>query len=337
MKKPKKIAVMGGGTGTFVALTGLKSYPVSLSAIVTMMDSGGSTGRLRDQLGVLPPGDLRQALVALSRAEKIWRDLFIYRFENGDLRGHNFGNIFLSALEKITGSIERAIKLAAFILDAEGEVIPVTFSQAQLCVRLADGKVIEGETHIDEPEKIEERERIVKAYLKPKVRANPRALGAIKKADLIVVGPGDLYTSIIPNFLIEGVVSAIGNSKAKKVFVMNLMTKYGQTTDYKASDHLKDLEKYLGKEILDVVVVNKEKPSEKALRWYWESKEEMVRDDLDKKNKIYKINKTNKKLKVIRRDLISEAMIKKSPSDSLRRSLIRHNSEKLAKILTSLL
>lgn len=329
--------VIGGGTGTFVALTGLKSYPVSLSAIVTMMDSGGSTGRLRDQLGVLPPGDLRQALVALSRAEKIWRDLFIYRFENGDLRGHNFGNIFLSALEKITGSIERAIKLAAFILDAEGEVIPVTFSQAQLCVRLADGKVIEGETHIDEPEKIEERERIVKAYLKPKVRANPRALGAIKKADLIVVGPGDLYTSIIPNLLVRRVKEAVEKAKAKKVFVMNLMTKYGQTTNYKTSDHLADLEKYLGKEILDVVVVNKEKPSEKALRWYWESKEEMVGDDLDKKNKIYKINKTNKKLKVIRRDLISEAMIKKSPSDSLRRSLIRHNSEKLAKILTSLL
>ena len=135
----RKIVVIGGGTGTFVALTGLKRYSVELSAIITMMDSGGSTGRLRDQLGVLPPGDLRQALVALSHTEKIWRDLFIYRFENGDLKGHNFGNIFLSALEKITGSIEKAIELAVFILDVEGKVLPVTFAQAQLCVELADG------------------------------------------------------------------------------------------------------------------------------------------------------------------------------------------------------
>src|SRR3989338_4379707 len=163
----KNIVVIGGGTGTFVALTGLKIFPVHLSAVITMMGSGGSTGRLRDQVGVLPPGDLRQALVALSRSDKLWRDLFLYRFENGDLKGHNFGNIFISALEKVTGSLEQAIDVATMILDSQGDVIPVTFTKAELCVELTDGRKIEGETRIDEPGDQEVRTPIKRAYLNP--------------------------------------------------------------------------------------------------------------------------------------------------------------------------
>lgn len=321
----KKIVVIGGGTGTFVALTGLREYPVDLAAVITMMDSGGSTGRLRDQLGVLPPGDLRQALVALADSQEIWRGLFVYRFENGDLRGHNFGNIFLSALEKMTGSIERAIELAAFILNVRGEVVPVTFDRCELCVKLVDGRTIEGESHIDEPKEMEERARIRRAYLRPEAQPNERALEEISKADLIVIGPGDLYTSIIPNLLVAGVGDAISSSSGKKVYVMNLMTKYGQTTSYTARDHLDDLEKYLGTGVLDAVLVNNEKPSQKVQDWYLESNEVMVEDDLD--------GGGGERPQVIRGDLMGEGVIKKSEADELKRGLIRHDPQKLAQVL----
>lgn len=321
----KRIVVIGGGTGTFVALTGLKKYPVYLSAIVTMMDSGGSTGRLRDQLGVLPPGDLRQALVALSRSDKLWRDLFLYRFENGDLKGHNFGNIFISALEKVTGSLEQAIDVATMILDAQGDVIPVTYTKAELCVELTDGRKIEGETHIDEPTEQEVRTPIKRAYLNRKAKPNPLAVQAISEANLIVIGPGDLYTSIIPNLLVTGIADAIAASKAKKVFVMNLMTKFGQTTDFTANGHLADLAKYINGSI-DTVLVNTKLPDKEALSWYEASHESVVEDN---------INTTS--LQVIRADLLDVTIIKKSHVDTLKRSLIRHHPGKLARQLIALL
>lgn len=324
--KQKKIVVIGGGTGTFVALTGLKKYPIHLSAIVTMMDSGGSTGRLRDQLGVLPPGDLRQALVALSRSEKIWRDLFVYRFVNGDLNGHNFGNIFISALEKVTGSIERAIALATTILDVDGSVIPVTFTKSELCVELSDGKIIEGETHIDEQKEATSRPRIIKAYLQPKAPANQKAIDAIASADLIVIGPGDLYTSLVPNLLVDGVARAICRSKAKKVFVMNLMTKHGQTTDYTAAEHVADLEKYLSCSV-DYVLVNTKKPRPNTLAWYTKSHETVVEDDLSNSSKV----------RVVHGAFLDDAIIVKPSSDVLNRSIIRHNPRKLAQALIALL
>ncbi len=323
--KKKKIVIIGGGTGTFVILTGLRQYPVDLAAIIGMMDSGGSTGRLRDQLGVLPPGDLRQALVALSDSQEIWRDLFVYRFENGDLCGHNFGNLFLSALEKITGSIEEAIDLASFILNVRGEVIPVTFDQCQLCVELVDGFIIEGESHIDEPREMSERPRIKRAFLSPPASPNPRALSQIKSADLIVIGPGDLYTSIIPNLLVAGVAGAIKESAARKVFVMNLMTKYGQTTNYTASEHLSDLEKYLGSGVLAAVLVNNRRLRQKILDWYLESNEAMVKDDFADEAGV----------EVLRADLLSQAVVEGSRADKVRRSLIRHDPQKLARELVA--
>jgi len=323
---PKNIVVIGGGTGTYVVLKGLKEYPVNLSAIVSMTDSGGSTGRLRDQLGVLPPGDLRQALVALSSSEKIWRDLFLYRFNNGDLNGHNFGNIFLSALEKITGSIEQSIELASRILGVRGYVCPVTLQKADLCVELADGQIIEGEKHIDYLDNIDERAPIKKAYLSPFAKANPTALSVMEKADLIVLGPGDLYTSIIPNLLVEGVSSSIKKSGARKVFIMNLMTKYGQTTDYKASDHIRDLEKYIGENALDYIVINSRKPSNTTLDWYHKYNEAIVEDDISELGLC----------KIIREDVLMQAIIGKDEADAVRRSIIRHDSAKLARVLYSI-
>ena len=170
----KKITVIGGGTGTFVVLSGLKSYNVNLSSIVTMTDSGGSTGRLRDQLGVLPPGDLRQSLVALSEASQLWRQLFLYRFENGDLKGHNFGNIFLSALEKVSENYDQVIDTASYVLQTKGTVIPVTFTKADLCVEYENGKIIREEGNIDEDN--HESSRIKRAFLEPDAEANKRAI-----------------------------------------------------------------------------------------------------------------------------------------------------------------
>lgn len=330
MKNTKpKIVIIGGGTGSFVALSGLKKYPVELSAIVSMMDSGGSSGKLRDELGVLPPGDIRQCLVALSTSSKLLRDLFMYRFEEGDLKGHNFGNIFLSSLEKTTGSMEKAITEVGKILRIHGQVIPVTFKKADLCVELMDGKKIIGETHIDEVDlpagrqgqKIN-RAKIKKAFLKPSISANPLAIAEIKKADYIIIGPGDLYTSIIPNLLVIGIADAIKKSRAKKLYVMNLMTKYGQTTHYTAQNHIEDLEKYVGKGTIDTILINIKRPSQETLSWYEDFDEQPVINDLSGEN--YFIYKKN---------LLKDIILKKSSTDSLKRSIIRHDSDKLARVI----
>src|SRR3989338_2221566 len=179
----KKVTIIGGGTGTFVVLSGLKQHPFDLAAIVTMMDSGGSTGRLRDQLGVLPPGDLRQCLVALSDAPELWRKLFLYRFEKGDLAGHNFGNIFLSALEKVCDDYDTVIDTVSYVLKTKGLVLPVTYEKTHLCAEYENGTVIKGEGNIDEDNP--ERSRIVNAYLEPKVEVNQKAVRRILDSDFI--------------------------------------------------------------------------------------------------------------------------------------------------------
>ena len=319
--KKTKIVVIGGGTGTFVALSGLKKYPVILTAIVTMMDSGGSSGKLRDELGVLPPGDVRQCLVALAKSSKLLREMFNYRFEEGTLAGHTFGNIFLSTLAKTTGSMKKAIEEVGKILRIQGRVVPVTFTKSELCVELADGSVIEGETHIDVVKKKEKRKKIARAFLKPQAIANPDATHAIAEADMVLVGPGDLYTSIIPNLLVKGVATALKKSKAKKIFALNLMTKHGQTTNYDAKDHVEELEKYIGKGVLDVVLVNTKSPRKEALAWYEDFDESPVVDNLKEGNGF----------SIVHAPLIKDAILTQEKADSLKRSIIRHDPEKLAR------
>lgn len=276
MNKPHNIVVIGGGTGTFTVLSALKKLPgVKLSAIVSMADDGGSSGILRDQYGVLPPGDIRRALVALSASGDVMRNLFNYRFKEGGLRGHSFGNLFLTALEKVTGDFASAVREASQILNVDGEIIPVTLDDVRLYAKLEDGKVIRGERNIDIP-KGNYRARIEKVWLVPEARINPDAGRALHNADLIVIGPGDLYTSLAPNLLVKGIPRAIRESKAKKVYVVNLMTKFGETHGFKGEDFVKEIEKYLGKNVLDYVIFNNKRPSKTVLERYKKEKAEFV-------------------------------------------------------------
>jgi uncharacterized cofD-like protein len=257
----KKVVAIGGGTGTYTVLSGLKQRDVELTAIVSMADDGGSSGVLRDEFGHLPPGDVRRCLVALSAepASGMLRRLFEYRFNRGHgLNGHSFGNLLLTALTEITGSPDGAIQEAAQILNVRGRVLPVTLTNAQLCARLEDGTIIRGETNID-LRRVRPHLRILDVYLDPPARAYPAALEAIAEADIVVIGPGDLYTSVIPNLLVEGIPEAIARTRGKVIYVCNLMTKHGETDGYAACDFISEIERYLGtSEGVDAMLVSED-------------------------------------------------------------------------------
>lgn len=277
MKLKKKIVVVGGGTGVFSVLMGLRKYPVELTAIVTMADEGGSTGILREEFGILPPGDVRRALVALSRSDnKMLSDLFNYRFKEGaGLRGHSFGNLLLIALERITGSFSAAIREAGKMLDVEGSVIPVTLGKSRLLAELENGKVIKGEVNIDIPAH-DGHLKIKKIWLSPSAKLNPEAKSAILEADAIVLGPGDLYTSLMPNLLVNKFPEVLRNAKAKKIYVVNIMTKYGETTNFRVEDFLKIVIDAIGKGVIDDVLINTKRPSPHRLKKYAEEHAELV-------------------------------------------------------------
>ncbi len=322
----KNIVVISGGTGGFTVLSGLKKYDCNISAIVTMADSGGSSGKLRDEYGVLPPGDIRQCLVALSTSDRVMRDLFNYRFESGSLKGQSFGNIFLTALTKIKRDFRDAVEEAGNILRIKGKVIPVTTAKTHLHAILEDKTEIKGEHNIDEPEH-DGTLRIEKVFLHPKAKANPDAIEAIRNADAIVIGPGDLYTSIIPNILVKGIPEAIKESKAVKILVCNLMTKYGQTNNFSAEDHVNVLEKYLN-DGLDYAIVNVQEPPKESLEKY------------EKKHNVEPVRITgkemNKKIKIVKANLLKNSVAKSQKGDTLMRSLIRHDPDKLARQIMKL-
>jgi len=318
----KKIVVIGGGTGTYTVLTGIKDDPYEVSAVVSMMDRGGSTGRLRDQFGVLPPGDVRQCLVALSDAPDLWRKLFLFRFSNGDFEGHNFGNIFLTALEKVTSNYQEVIDQASYILQTKGEVIPVTFDKVHLCATYDDGETLVKEELIDNA--IHKKNKIIKAFLEPSAQANQRALKAISEADYIIIGPGDIYTSLIPNLLVTGIKEALVTTQAKIINFVNLMTKAGQSTDYSALDHLKDLEKYIGRPF-DHVFINNGQINDDIIMYYEKYNEKIVKDDLPHNDRF------------IRTDLVADITIEKIKGDRVTRSIIRHDSKKVALAIQKLL
>ncbi len=312
----KKVVVIGGGTGNFVVLSGLKSFPVDLRAVVSMADDGGSTGILRDELGVLPPGDVRQCLVALSNSSRLMRSLMNYRFENGGLEGHSFGNLLLSCLEKITGSFEKAVEEVGKILFIKGNVLPVTTHQVRLKMILNDRTVLEGEKEIYLSQKISDGYKSI--FLEPYAKANPFVIEEIMSADLIVLGPGGLHTSLIPNLLVEGVSEALRETKAKTVFITNLMNRKGQTTSFKASNYLNELIHFIGEDIFDFILVNDQKPAEELIEIYAEEGE-LVENDLDGK-------------RVIKASFLG-ALEERNPSDLIKRNLIRHSPDKLAQEL----
>lgn len=307
---------MGGGTGTFTVLSGLKRYPLELSAVVTMADDGGSTGVLRDELGVLPPGDVRQCLVALSRSDRLMRDLMNYRFAEGGLTGHSFGNLLLSALEKVTGSFEAAVAKAGELLRIEGRVIPATLGSVRLAAHFADGRIMRGEKLISTATLAGVR----RLALEPRSRANPAARAVIQQADLVVVGPGDLYSSLIPNFLVSGISQAVRASRAKKVYVANLMTKAGHTDGWSADDFARTIERYLGGRF-DFVVYNSRTPSPELVRRYAREGERPVSPPATRDKRF------------VGADLVSRQIAARRAGDPLKRTLIRHDPDRLARSL----
>jgi uncharacterized cofD-like protein len=275
-----KIAVIGGGTGSFTLLTGLKEYTHSLTALVNMADDGGSTGLLRDELGVLPPGDIRQCLVALSNAPKL-RDLFNYRFEEGSLKGHAFGNLFLTALEKMTGDFAEGVEVAAEVLNVSGRVEPITLTNVTLMMRTKTNGETRGEFSIGESNMEGERPEM---WLEPEAVLNPRALEAIHSADIVVVAPGNLYGSLAPALIVPGVGEALATTKAFTVYVCNLVTKPGQTENYSVSDFAEEIERLAGKPFIDAVLFNTSKPDAELLDKYAGAGELAVEYDMQALN-----------------------------------------------------
>lgn len=271
----QKIVVIGGGTGSFTLLSALKTRTSDLTAIVNMVDDGGSTGVLRDELGVLPPGDVRQCLVALSRSPKL-RELFNYRFEEGTFEGHAFGNVFLSALEKVTGNFTEAVETASEILNVRGKVYPATLDDVRLKMEWPDTSItLHGERVID-AKSFEKDPRSATLSLVPEATANPHAVQAILNADMVVVAPGDLYTSLGPLLIIKEIGEALQKTSAKVVYVANLVTKQGQTDKFKISDHANEIERFAGGQILDFVLYNQQVPSDDLANRYRETENALV-------------------------------------------------------------
>lgn len=308
----KEIVCIGGGTGVSTLLRGIKRY-LAPTAIVTMADSGGHSGRLRDELGVLPPGDVRSCLVALADDEKvpILRDLFNYRFENGSYSGASVGNLLLAALSDILGDFNQAVDAAHTLLDIKGSVVPVTLEKTDLLAELEDGTILFGEKAIDLP-RHNGHLRIQRIWLQPQVEINPRAKEAIIKADVIVLGPGDLFTSILPNLYVGGVVSALNFSQAKIIYVANIMTKHGETDGFSVEKFVELIESTIKKSI-DRVIYNTDIIPSDLLNRYHKTMAEPVKPLRDHE-------------KWVGSSLLTTAS-----------GLARHDSEKLAETLMSIL
>jgi len=305
-----KIVCLGGGTGLATVLRGLKKSVVDITAVVTVSDDGGSSGKLRREMGVIPPGDIRNCLVALSEEENFMARLFQYRFpETPSLSGHSLGNLLLTAVADITRSFTEGVARAGQVLAIRGKVLPVALSPLTLQAVLADGRQVSGESRIGHS-----RRPIKKLTIREKNQAHPEVIAAIKKADMIVLGPGSLYTSLIANLLVGGVVPAIRQSRAVKVYVANIMTQPQETTGYTLSDHIRAIEKHGGKNIFPIVLVHHGPIKKNLLRNYAQGRAYPVR--LDTKNLTDK--------KIIKANLINS---------NSRDNFIRHDPEILARTL----
>jgi len=328
----KSIVVIGGGTGTHTVLRGLRKFAdqLDIAAVVSMADSGGSTGRLRDEFGLLPIGDIRNALTALAaegdQYDSLMRQLFLYRFNRGTgLEGHNFGNLFLTALTDILGDEVSAIDAASHLLKVAGRVIPVTTDNSHLVAIYEDGTIVEGEDNIDESSDFLHLAHIKTLTLTPESFLSAAAEAAIVNADMIVLGPGDLYTSVLSNCIVTGFREAILSSKGILVYVSNLMTRRGQTIGMHALEHIKEIEKYIGR-APDMALVNNSNFSDELLsRYDEEGAHPVLNNCVDGVCTIQSL------------PLVSEEVVVLTSGDKLKRSLIRHDSDKLANELMKIL
>ncbi len=277
----KKIVTIGGGTGQYTLLRGLKNYDLDLSAIVSVLDNGGSSGELRADFGILPPGDLRNCLLALADDSKIGdlKHIFQYRFPEGKLSNHNLGNLIITALNEKYGNMGEAVKAVSKILGIKGKVLPVSLDYSNLYARNSQGKILQGEFEINHSP---DAKNIESLWIEPDAYIYQEAADSLRKADLIVISPGELYGSILPNFLIKGFVEAITESKAKIIYVCNLVTKQG-TFGFKSSDFLKIIETALQKKV-DYIICNTEKPSTRILDKYQQEESFFVEPDLKGNN-----------------------------------------------------
>lgn len=322
-----KVAVIGGGTGSFTVLSGLKNYTRKIAALVNMADDGGSTGKLRDELGALPPGDVRQCLVALARTPEL-RDLFNYRFEEGSLEGHAFGNLFLTALEKMTGNFSQATELAGKMLNISGVVEPITLTNVALVMTKTNGERTEGENKIGNMDFSGDRPNFA---LEPAAELNPKARQAIMGADLVVIAPGNLYGSLAPALVVPGVGEALRQTKAKTVYVCNLVTKPGQTDNFKVNDFASEVERLAGGQFLDAVIYNTEKPSSDLLERYAKEGELSVDYDLsDLDSQHYDHYGTN----LLSSEIWHNPNASSDPIAS-QRTLIRHDTDAVAQAILS--
>jgi len=263
-----RVVAIGGGTGLSVLLRGLKKYTSNITAIVTVSDDGGGSGALREDMGILPPGDIRNCIVALANTEPIMEQLMQYRFSEGKLKGQSFGNLFIAAMNDICGSFDGAIKEVSNVLAVTGKVLPVTLENVVLYAELEDGTVIKGESQIPIKQQAINK-KIKKVFIKPaNCKPLPEALKAIQEADVIILGPGSLYTSIIPNLLVKNMARAINNSEAIKIYVSNIMTQQGETIGYSLSDHLKALNEHADKLVIDYAIANTGRVPETLIEKY---------------------------------------------------------------------
>ena len=315
LSRGPSVAVIGGGTGLSVLLRGIKTVTRNVTAIVTVADDGGSSGRLREDLGILPPGDLRNCLVALAETEPLMEKLFQHRFGGrGDLAGHSFGNLFIAAMtETVGGNMEEALKASRKILAVRGQVVPATNTGVKLMARLEDGRTIEGESRIPLS-----GSPIDRVYLEPAdARPVQSALNAIEEAQIIFLGPGSLYTSVMPNLLIGGMADALRKSKAMKVYICNVMTQPGETDGYTVSTHVKAIFDHAGEGVIDYVVVNGSRISQEVCEIYAKEGAEPVMVDKEMTEKLG--------VKVIEADLISQT------------NLARHDPQKLSQMIVSMI
>lgn len=310
LNKGAKVVAIGGGTGLSMLLRGIKKYTNNITAIVTVGDDGGSSGRLREEMGILPPGDIRNCIAALGDDEDLITKLFQYRFKNGEgLEGHSFGNLFLTALCSITGDMVRAVKESSNVLNIRGVVLPATLDDMKLGAEFEDGRIIHGESNIPEA-----KGQIKQLFTEPAVcHALPEAIEAIKDADLIILGPGSLYTSVIPNLLVSGIADAIEKASAKKIYVCNIMTQPGETTDYTVASHVNALIKHAkGKKIINAVLVNNSLP-DKISEGYAKSGSIPVRLDMEN-------------IVPIGIEVVSQKLIQENKD-----GLVRHSSNRVAR------